>query len=244
MYKQMGASFLLREGNYEHRAPGIGALSICCRRRCGPGLPPCDFFWSSISCASCLPKSAHLVSAPALKNMWQDILLRFIRPFRAASSKLPFLFVVPPQRNASKKWRSKSVKAQRPAKQPGGPYVSSPVWWQLACTGHSKCCKKLRFYSLPFKKYRKTCVFIPFQSSGDTGLPMAAQFARKWHSKSIEKHCVFFSFRLKVVISFAISWFFEVQPAIHIPSCSFFWRTSAAECKQKCPCRFSVPCPI
>ena len=115
VYIYMGTSILLREGNYEHRAAGIGALSICCRRRSGPGLPPCDFFWSSISCASCLPKSAHLVSAPALKNMWQDILLRFIRPFRAASSKLPFLFVVPPQRNASKKWHSKSVKAQRPA---------------------------------------------------------------------------------------------------------------------------------
>ena len=41
------------------------------------------------------------------------MLVRFMRPFRAAGSKLPFFFATCPQLNASKKLLSKSVKAER-----------------------------------------------------------------------------------------------------------------------------------
>ena len=102
----MGVSFLLLEGYLWLWASMFRSLSVCCWHRSGPRLPPGDFFWSSISSAMHLPKSAHLVSAPAFWNRWQAILLRFIRPFRAASSKLPFFFAIRPQRNPSKKWRS------------------------------------------------------------------------------------------------------------------------------------------
>ena len=65
--------------------------------------------------------------------------------------------------------------------------------------------KSLGFIHFLSKKIEKHAVFIVFQSPGDTGLPMTAQFVSEWHSKSIEKHGVFLSFLMEVVISLAIS---------------------------------------
>ena len=65
--------------------------------------------------------------------------------------------------------------------------------------------KSLGFIHFLSTKVEKHAVFIVFQSPGDTGLPMTAQFVSEWHSKSIEKHCVFLSFLMKVVIPLGIS---------------------------------------
>ena len=48
--------------------------------------------------------------------------------------------------------------------------------------------KSLGFIHFLSKRVEKHTVFIPFQSPGDTGLPMTAQFVSEWHSKSIEEH--------------------------------------------------------
>ena len=116
--------------------------------------------------------------------------------------------------------------------------LASGSWREV---GIGNVVKSLGFTHFLSKSEETHAVFIHFQSPGDTGLPMTAQFVPEWHSKSIEKHDVFLSFLMKVVISLAISAFFKSQPVIDIPRCMFLSRTSAAECKQKLRRRFSAP---